>query len=282
MPHESGIEYVNWGTFVKVEEPGVIGYHEYCSEGGKVFHESHLEVRLEDEGGKTRVGIRAELVMVAGRDGRWTPELMKQGWSSGWGENMGLLEKQAAAMLPAGHRTTGPVEKVGVTMPGNDLVFSRVFEAGRELVFKAWMDPAMMAKWWGPHRFTNPVCEMDVKAGGAYRITMRGADGTEYPMHGVFLEVDAPRRLVMTDVVDEHPEEWQEMFNRYRNAKDGDRGFSGVVEVAFEEVGKNRTRVTITNRFEAAADRDAIIKMGAVEGWSQSFEKLDGLVAGEG
>ena len=44
-------------------------------------------------------------------------------------------------------------------------------------MFKAWTDPKHMAQWWGPHTFTNPVCEMDVRPGGAYRIVMRGPDG---------------------------------------------------------------------------------------------------------
>jgi uncharacterized protein YndB with AHSA1/START domain len=273
MPHESGIEYVSWATYTAVEEPGRIAYHEYCSEDGKVFHEADLEVLLEDEGGKTRVTIRAKMAGLAGRDAKWTAEAMKRGWAEGWGVNMGLLERQAVEMLPAGHRVTGAVEKVGVTMPGNDLVFSRVFEAGRELVFKAWTDPVMVAKWWGPHRLTNPVCEMDARAGGAYRITMRGPDGAEYPMRGVFLEVDAPRRVVMTDVMDE------ELVHKYRAAKSDQKEFSGVIEVVFEEAGQGRTKVTVVNKFKSRLDRDAIIKMGSVEGWSQSFEKLDGVIA---
>ncbi len=54
-----------------------------------------------------------------------------------------------------------------------ELVLTRVFDAPRKLVFKAWTDPKCVAVWWGPHHFTNPVCELDARPGGAIRIHMR-------------------------------------------------------------------------------------------------------------
>ncbi len=69
-----------------------------------------------------------------------------------------------------------------------DFVISREFAAPRELVWQAWNDPKHMAQWWGPHQFTNPVCELDVRVGGAYRIVMRGPDGVEYPMSRACLQ----------------------------------------------------------------------------------------------
>ena len=66
----------------------------------------------------------------------------------------------------------------------------------RELVFKAWTETKHVAQWWGPKGFTNPVCEMDVRTGGAIRIHMRAPDGVVYPMTGVFQEIVAPERLV--------------------------------------------------------------------------------------
>jgi uncharacterized protein YndB with AHSA1/START domain len=61
---------------------------------------------------------------------------------------------------------------------------TRVLDAPRALVFRAWTDPALMAKWWGPSSFTNPLCELDPRPGGAIRIHMRAPDGTVYPMTG--------------------------------------------------------------------------------------------------
>jgi uncharacterized protein YndB with AHSA1/START domain len=61
-----------------------------------------------------------------------------------------------------------------------ELIITRVFDAPRKLVFKAWTDPKHVAQWWGPNGFTNPVCELDVRPGGAIRIDMHGPDGTIY------------------------------------------------------------------------------------------------------
>src|ERR1700743_2659224 len=79
-----------------------------------------------------------------------------------------------------------------------DLVLGRVFGAPRELVWRAWADPAQLTQWWGPGRFTNPVCRVDVRPGGAIYIEMRGPDGTVYPMSGTFNDVVEPERIVFT------------------------------------------------------------------------------------
>ncbi len=82
--------------------------------------------------------------------------------------------------------------------PDQEIVITRDFAAPRELVFRAWTEPAHLARWWGPKGFTNPVYQWDARAGGKIYDVMRGPDGTEYPMGGQFLEVSAPEKLVMT------------------------------------------------------------------------------------
>ncbi|MGB9123853.1 MAG: SRPBCC domain-containing protein, partial [Candidatus Angelobacter sp.] len=74
------------------------------------------------------------------------------------------------------------------------LVITRIFDAPPDVVFKAWTDPKQMAQWWGPKNFTNPVCELDVRPGGAWRIVMRAPDGMEYISAGVYSEVVKPER----------------------------------------------------------------------------------------
>src|SRR5258705_11639360 len=76
-----------------------------------------------------------------------------------------------------------------------EVTITRLVGAPRELVFRAWTDPKHLAQWWGPRGFTNPVCEVDLRVGGALRIVMRAPNGTEYPMRGVFREIVAPERL---------------------------------------------------------------------------------------
>src|SRR5579862_8822249 len=90
-----------------------------------------------------------------------------------------------------------------------ELVITRVFDSPRDAVFQAWTEPERLRRWWGPKGFTNPVCEVDVRPGGAIRIHMRApADAPapargDHPMTGVFHEVVVPERLVFTSAVDD-------------------------------------------------------------------------------
>src|ERR1700689_4045546 len=88
--------------------------------------------------------------------------------------------------------------KVGEHGAGRELTITRVFDAPRNIVFAAWTDAKQLAQWWGPTGFTNPVCEIDVRPGGAIRIDMRAPDGTIYPMTGVFVEIVPLERIVFT------------------------------------------------------------------------------------
>jgi uncharacterized protein YndB with AHSA1/START domain len=85
--------------------------------------------------------------------------------------------------------------------PERDIVAKRFFDAPRERIWQAFADPEALAKWWGPAGFTNVFQLFDLRPGGEWRFTMRGPDGAEYPMLKVFLEVDAPGRIVF-----EHPD----------------------------------------------------------------------------
>ncbi len=79
-----------------------------------------------------------------------------------------------------------------------DVTVTHVFNARREIVFKAWTNPEYVAMWWGPHGFSTPVCELDVRRGGKLRIHMQAPDGTVYPMTGTYQVVQPPERLVYT------------------------------------------------------------------------------------
>jgi uncharacterized protein YndB with AHSA1/START domain len=164
-----------------------------------------------------------------------------------------------------------------VAVGARSLTFTRFLAAPRERVFKAWTDPVQLAQWWGPADFTNPVSEVDLRPGGAYRIVMRAPDGREFPTTGRYVEIDAPARLVFTDTIDEAPADWLAEFNGHRGATP-DAPFAGQVTVRFDVVDGG-TLLTITTDFESDADRDALIEMGAVSGWTESLERLDKLLA---
>jgi uncharacterized protein YndB with AHSA1/START domain len=76
-----------------------------------------------------------------------------------------------------------------------EIVISRVFNAPRELVWRAWTDPKQIVKWWGPRGFSTTIEEMEVRPGGAWKLVMHGPDGTDYPAQSVFREVVKPERI---------------------------------------------------------------------------------------
>src|ERR1022692_2953719 len=82
----------------------------------------------------------------------------------------------------------------------NELVITRIFNAPRGLVWKAWTDPKQISQWWGPHGFTAPLCEWDAQPGNTILVHMHGPKGSPFdfdmPMGGIFEEVHAPERLV--------------------------------------------------------------------------------------
>ncbi len=81
-------------------------------------------------------------------------------------------------------------------------VSTRLFDAPRALVFRAWTDPAQLAHWWGPKGFTNTFHEFDLRPGGLWRFTMHGPNGGTYPNESTFLEIVEPERIVLRHISD--------------------------------------------------------------------------------
>jgi uncharacterized protein YndB with AHSA1/START domain len=164
--------------------------------------------------------------------------------------------------------------------PSNDreLILTRTFGAPPELVFQAWTDPKHMAKWWGPHGMTTPVCEMDVRPGGAYRLVMRDAKGDDYPLKGTFGEVIKPKLLVMVMDCSEHSDAWHDMVNPTRDKTKPRPALNLITTVTFEPFN-GKTKLTVHVLFESATLRTNMLKMGMTEGWSQSLDRLTELLA---
>jgi uncharacterized protein YndB with AHSA1/START domain len=147
------------------------------------------------------------------------------------------------------------------TADNYDLVITREFDAPRDAVFKAWTDPKMMMNWWGPHTFTTPRCELDVRPGGAIAIDMRGPDGAIYSNHGAFREVVAPERLVFTLAFDDDK---------------GELLFDVLITANFaERAGK--TTLTLEARALTVKPGAEIYLSGMEDGWTQSLERLEDL-----
>jgi uncharacterized protein YndB with AHSA1/START domain len=167
----------------------------------------------------------------------------------------------------------GELRKGVLSVPGDAatqlverrLKITRVFDAPRRVVFKAWIDPEELARWWGPKGFTNPLCEVDARPGGTIRIIMRAPDGVSHEMRGVFREISEPERLVFT------------------NRAVGPRGESlleGLTTVSFSEQEGKTTMTLETSAVALVAEARAMLN-GMNEGWNQSLERLTMVLGGE-
>ena len=139
----------------------------------------------------------------------------------------------------------------------------RTFDAPRPLVWRAWTDPKMMAQWFGPRMFTTPVCELDVRVGGRLRIVMRGPDGSEYPMTGVFTEVVPAERLVFTNIPLD---------------ADGKHLMEGETRVTFADAG-GKTEMVMTSHMVGLAPIAKQMLGGMEMGWTMSIDKLEEMLA---
>lgn len=137
-----------------------------------------------------------------------------------------------------------------------ELVFTRVFDAPRELVWNAWTDRKHVAQWWGPKGFTNTIHEMDVRPGGVWRFIMHGPDGRDYQNRIDFEEIVKPERLV------------------YSHGGDKNDPVQFHVTVTFAEQGA-KTHLTMRLVFSSAIERDRVVKeYHADEGGKQNLERL--------
>ena len=153
--------------------------------------------------------------------------------------------------------------KVTTSAEGRDLILTRIIDAPRAKIFKAWTEPELLKKWFAPAPLTTPVVETDVRPGGSSLIVMRGPDGSEFPNRGVYLEVVENERLVFT--------------NAYTKAwEPSEKPFVTVI-LTFEDKGPG-TRYTALVRHWSVDDREAHEKMGFHTGWAISTEQLAALV----
>lgn len=157
-------------------------------------------------------------------------------------------------------------------------VITRMFDAPRSLVYKAWTDPAHFAKWWGPHAFTNPDCSIDLRTGGKFLVAMTSPEGERNPLKGEFKEIIPNEKIVLQMYTDDHLEAWHKVVNEARGLSQDAPAANPLTTVTFEDVN-GKTKLTVEQRFENNRDRDAFIRLGTGEGWAQSFVKMDSLLA---
>lgn len=141
---------------------------------------------------------------------------------------------------------------------GREIVLTRVFDAPRELVWKAWTDPAHISEWWGPRGFTTTIHEMDLRRDGVWKHTMHGPDGTNFPHECIFVEVVEPERIVYTQ----------------SSGREGASDFQCEFAWMFEEQGE-RTKLTLRMLFSSPAALEHVVReYGAIEGATQTFDRF--------
>ena len=152
------------------------------------------------------------------------------------------------------------------------VLITRVFDAPRDLVFKAWTDCSRLTRWWGPKGFTTPVCHIDLRPEGVFHNCMRSPEGRDYCGKGVYREVVKPERISYTDFfVDERGNPVPGTYYGISAAWPQET----QVTVTFEEE-EGKTKLTLRHDVGSApaSDRDM-----CRQGWSESLDKLAGDLA---
>jgi uncharacterized protein YndB with AHSA1/START domain len=145
-----------------------------------------------------------------------------------------------------------------------ELILTRIIDAPRANVYKAWTEPELLKQWFAPLPYTTPVAELDVRPGGANYIVMRGPDGKDLPNRGVYLEVVKNEKLVFTDA---YARAWEPSEHPFM-----------TVVLTFEDVG-GKTKYTAMVLHWTVADRETHEKMGFHEGWGKATDQLAAVAA---
>jgi len=147
--------------------------------------------------------------------------------------------------------------------PGKqEVLIIREFDAPRELVFKAFVDPELYAQWLGPSRFTMILEKFEPRNGGSWRYIHKDKDGNEFAFHGVYHEVLEPSRLIDTFEFEGLPE----------------KGHVSLETARFEDMPGGKTKLVVQVVFQSVADRDGMLQSGMEEGLSESYDRLEDLL----
>jgi len=233
MHGRDGTDYENLIIYRELARPERIVYQH----GGNVLDEVYFVVTatFADENGQTRVTLRSLFPTAEARN---------------------LVAEKYGAVEGAHQH----IDRLGayVTKMNVHVRFERVFDAPRELVFRAWTDPEQITRWWGPQHFTSKVRGFEARNGGAFEVDMIGPDGTVYPGGGTFDEVVAPERIV---------------FRGTALDEKGEVLLEDQTTVTFTDEG-GRTRMTLDARILRAYGVGLQYISGMEEGWSQSLARL--------
>jgi len=186
MRGPDGRNYENRIEFIEVSKPSRLVYR-HRDEGEVEPVQFHVTVTFAALGKKTLLTMR--MVFENAEDLARTEEA--------YGASEGLLQTLARLANYLIDRGTNTNIQTVAPRSDRELATSRMVSAAPERVFDAFRDPEKLATWWGPNGFTNTFHEFDFRPGGAWKLTMHGPDGKNYPNELVFVEIEEPRRIVI-------------------------------------------------------------------------------------
>jgi len=255
MRSPEGKDY--WGTGVYREIiplERLVLTDSFADEKGKVVPASHygmgkefplellVTVTFEALGNKTKMILRHEGIPEGDMK-----DLTLAGWS-------GSFDKLAESIVPIDRTRI-------IAEPGKaEVVVTRVVDAPRYDVFKAYTDPGLIPSWWGSANYTTVIDKLDVKPGGLWRVEEREANVIKYAFHGVYHDIVSPERIVCTFEYEGAP------------------GHVPLKTTTFEDVG-GRTKITSWTAFQAVGHRDEALKAGMEECILESMDRLTELLA---
>ena len=151
------------------------------------------------------------------------------------------------------------MDKTSFTANKNVVTITRVFDASREKLYTAFIDPAYIPRWWGPEAYTTTVEKMDVRPGGAWRFVQKDKEGKVFAFNGVFKEVKEPEKIVQTFTYEAEPEK-------------------SSTQTAVLADMKGKTKLTIRVVFHTEEDLKSMVEKQMEWGERQSMERLANLV----
>jgi uncharacterized protein YndB with AHSA1/START domain len=249
MRGPDGKDYWSTGIYRElVPMERIVVTDSFADEKGNVVPASHygmtgdfplellVTVTFEELGNKTKMVLRHEGIPAG---------MMREMTETGWSES---FDKLAEYIVTSGTRIVAERGK-------QEVIITRIFDAPRSLVFRAYTDRNLKPQWWGPKRLTTTIDKMDVKPGGQWRFVQRDAAGNEYAFHGVYHEVRSPERIVDTFEFEGMP------------------GHVSLETWTLEDIG-GRTKVTTKSVYQSVEDRDGALASGMEEGVLETMDRL--------
>ncbi|MEJ0054925.1 MAG: SRPBCC family protein [Bacteroidota bacterium] len=153
--------------------------------------------------------------------------------------------------------------KITAESDKQELFIFREFDAPRELVFRTFVEPKLLAQWLGPRRLTTKFVKFEPWTGGSYHYTQAELNGNEYTFHGVFHEIEAAEKIVQT---------FEFRFMEHK-------GSVSLDTALFEELPIKRTKLTIQSVFQSVKKRNEMLQSNMEKGVNEGHSRLDELLA---